>query len=355
MTRPPRLLDSSSNDALRSLLSSGLDDAPDAQALPKVAAALGLSAVTVAATSLAVSGVGAHAVSAKLAALAGSAPATVAGSTTVSAGTALSASATASASAGAAGFWGGSTALALGKTLLVSMVSAGALSVGAVAVYEHTNPTGAHTAVAERSGGVERAGEAAPGTRPASGTEQRATHARAEQAPTPAPAAVAAEPRATVSEGSDRLAAQAAGAPLQRGSTVARQSPRIEARPENVSQAAPLGTDATRAGALGREVRQIDSARQALESRDADGALAALDSYERSRVVGVLDREALLLKIEALTQKQDLEQAKTLARQYLQRFPTDAHAPRLRALLGASQGVGSTASSVQTFPSVLSP
>ena len=96
MTRPPRLLDSSSNDALRSLLSSGLDDAPDAHALPKVAAALGLSAVTVAASTLAASGVGAHAVSAKGAAiqsvaLAGGAPATVAGSTGLSAGAALGA------------------------------------------------------------------------------------------------------------------------------------------------------------------------------------------------------------------------------------------------------------------------
>ena len=101
---------------------------------------------------------------------------------------------------------------------------------------------------------------------------------------------------------------------------------------------------------LAREVRQIDSARQALESRDAEGALAALDSYERSRVVGVLDREALLLKIEALSQKQELERAKALTRQYLERFPTDAHAPRLRALLGATREQGATSSSVQAFP-----
>ncbi len=81
-----------------------------------------------------------------------------------------------------------------------------------------------------------------------------------------------------------------------------------------------------------REVRQIDAARLALASRNADGALAVLDDYNRSRIVGVLDREALLLEIEAFMQKQNVDRARQLARQYVVRFPMDAHAQRLRAL-----------------------
>lgn len=303
MTGPRRLLDSSSNEALRSLLGAGLEDAPHPDALPQVAAALGVTTVAVTASSLVATHLAAQAaVTAKGAALAGSAPA----------------------SAGALGFFGGNTALALGKTLLVSMMSAGALSAGAVAVYEYTEPSVPSAAPVEHTGSVPP------------GSEQRPASVRPQQAPKPSmpPIAEPAPAEATPPQPAPPAApAAAAGAP----------SPRNAAR-ESATQLSPTETVSQRAGVLAREVRQIDSARQALESKNADGALAALDDYERSRVVGVLDREALLLKIEALTQKQDLEQAKALARQYVERFPTDTHAPRLRALLRPA------AANVEAFP-----
>lgn len=308
MNRPPRLLDASSNDALRSLLDAGLDDAPSPNALPKVAAALGLASATVAASGFAVASAGAKAATAKGVA--------VAGAGTPLAGGAAVASA---ASASTAGLAGGGSVLALGKTLLVSMVSAGAFSVGAVAVHEYVSlprslPSAPMTAQAERA-------REAPAR-----TAQPAPRSRAAQAPAADVPAVADT--------------------VTTSSTLVQPSQRAATRATSVSPAAPTNAAAApqRAGVLAREVRQIDAARQALAAKDSAGALAAIDSYERSRVVGLLDREALLLKIEALSQQQDLEQAKALARQYLQRFPTDTHAPRLRALVGA------TPSSVQAFP-----
>jgi hypothetical protein len=311
MTRPPRLLDTSSNDALRSLLDSSLDDGPGPNALPKVAAALGLASATATVSGFAVASAGAQTLTAK-GAVAAKGAATAKAAALAGAG----APAAAAASAGTAGLLGGGSAVALGKTLLVSMLSAGALSVGAVAVHEYVRPSAPGAAHVERAPVVSRSSQ-----QPSPGF-QASQRVRASQAPvTPMPAVVAQPPAG-------------AAAPA----VAAQPSPANAGRPASASPAAPQ-----RAGVLAREVRQIDAARQALESKDSAGALAALDSYERSRVVGLLDREALLLKIEALSQQQDLEQAKALARQYLERFPTDTHAPRLRALLGAP-------ASVQAFP-----
>lgn len=89
-------------------------------------------------------------------------------------------------------------------------------------------------------------------------------------------------------------------------------------------------------GALAREVAQIDAARRALVSSDPEAALSELAAYEQSRRLGVLDREALLLRIDALLQQQKFSEARGLAYQYLERFSGDAHAPRLRELLRSS-------------------
>ncbi|HEU5074689.1 MAG TPA: hypothetical protein VFU02_10955 [Polyangiaceae bacterium] len=330
MTRPPRLLDSSTNDAVRSLLGAGLHDAPDANALPKVAAALGLTTVAVSASSLVAAQLGGQAATTATAKAAAAATAKA---------TALVGSAPAGASA--VGFLGGNTALALGKTLLVSLLSAGTLSAGAVVVYESTNPTGASAARVERTDGA------------SSRSEQHATRVRPK--PVAAVEAAGAErssaeaPALSEAHAAPKLASTKYGgsaARLEGGAAIVPSRAPLAVRAETAHGAVAPGanTEPQRTGVLAREVRQIDSARQALESRNADGALAALDTYERSKVVGVLDREALLLKIEALIQKQDLGGAKALARHYVERYPTDTHAPRLRALLGT------IAPSVQAFP-----
>lgn len=85
---------------------------------------------------------------------------------------------------------------------------------------------------------------------------------------------------------------------------------------------------------LAREVRQIDGARARLAAGDAHGARALLDEYAAAVRTGTLDREAQLLRIDALWQGGEQVRSTALARQYLERFPKDPHAARLRELIG---------------------
>jgi len=291
MTQPKRLLDSSPNGGLRDLLRSGLDDAPGPNALPRVALTLGISAGSLAASSGALASgslasaktaVGAHA--GTTTSMLGAGAATAAGSSATGAGLTLA---------------------ALGKSLLVSMVSAGSLSVGVIAVqdqFAERAPTKklTPTLVAQPS--------AAPSMEPAP-----ARAARSSAAASPAP-----------DHEVDRVARQTDG-PL---GEVEKRPAGAPARPH-----ARAGSDAPSSGALGAEVERIDSVRRALDSNDATRALSELESYQRSRRLGVLDREALLLRIEALVRQGELGRAKHLAREYLSRFPNDAHAPRMGALV----------------------
>jgi hypothetical protein len=86
-------------------------------------------------------------------------------------------------------------------------------------------------------------------------------------------------------------------------------------------------------GGLGRDLSQIDETRRALRTGDASAAQALLDAYEHRRETSFFDREAVVLRIEALVQQGQRERAAKLAADYFRRFPNDVHAPRLRALL----------------------
>jgi hypothetical protein len=85
--------------------------------------------------------------------------------------------------------------------------------------------------------------------------------------------------------------------------------------------------------ALGVEAARVDAARRALATGDLDGALTQLDAYERLRSLGVLEREALLLRIQVLVRRGEHVSAVALARRYLTTHPNDAHAARLQALI----------------------
>jgi len=84
---------------------------------------------------------------------------------------------------------------------------------------------------------------------------------------------------------------------------------------------------------LGREVAQIDAARQAVAAGDARAALSHLDRYAALDRTATLDREAQLLRIDALLLVGDQAAALELARAYLARHPADPHSTRLRALV----------------------
>lgn len=85
-----------------------------------------------------------------------------------------------------------------------------------------------------------------------------------------------------------------------------------------------------------RDVALLDRARSALRAGNAARALTELNRYDAERETHILDREAQLLRIEALVQSGNRKQASELARAYLAAFPGDAHETRLRALLGGN-------------------
>ncbi|RYZ07254.1 MAG: hypothetical protein EOO73_12880 [Myxococcales bacterium] len=107
-----------------------------------------------------------------------------------------------------------------------------------------------------------------------------------------------------------------------------------------VAAAAPVPSAASSARlpdgqSLSREIALIDGARRALTAGDAAAALRELDDHDRRARTGTLDREAQLLRIDALASAGRNDAARALAERYLVSYPNDPHAARLRALLAA--------------------
>jgi hypothetical protein len=94
------------------------------------------------------------------------------------------------------------------------------------------------------------------------------------------------------------------------------------------------------ASALAHEVARIDEARVSLRGGNALAALAALARYDEERQTRVLDREAAVLRIEALRLAGRTTEARAQARRYLERFPSDAHSAGLRELVGQGEAQG---------------
>lgn len=86
---------------------------------------------------------------------------------------------------------------------------------------------------------------------------------------------------------------------------------------------------------VARELRALDVAKAALERRDADGALRALEMYDRTFAAqggGMLRTEANVLRVEALLVRGDTAEARRLASELLARDPGGPHARRLRTI-----------------------
>lgn len=77
----------------------------------------------------------------------------------------------------------------------------------------------------------------------------------------------------------------------------------------------------------------MDRARAAFAGGNATRCLAELDAFDGLAQTGVLDREARVLRIDALHQLGRNAEARALAQRYLQVYPRDAHAARLRAFV----------------------
>lgn len=224
-----------------------------------------------------------------------------AGAVAVAAPAAATVNGAAVAAAGSASQASGSSALVLGKWLLAGLAG-GAFVSGTASVVERVH-----------SGSAPHA--------PAAATSIRGNVA------TRGPGVVVdALPMAPVAE------------PPAPAVTTAGEAARVGTNTPKVASSRPSSSDTETSRALGVEALRIDAARQALASGDARRALAELDAYQRAKVVGVLDREAALLRIRALVAAGDGARAAQLARDYLDRRPPDAYRAELEAVV-ATRGV----------------
>ena len=103
------------------------------------------------------------------------------------------------------------------------------------------------------------------------------------------------------------------------------------AQPASVLPMPPASASAR--SQLEAEVIQIDAARDALKAGDVRAAMALLDQYQAHERTGTLDREATILRIDALVRLSRRAEAETSARAFLREFPHDPHASKLNQLL----------------------
>lgn len=155
-----------------------------------------------------------------------------------------------------------------------------------------------------------------------------------------------ARPKAPVDEGTEPEAAETTPvAPVPPKAVQAAATPsnsafarRTEASPSrsaaSVSASLATAREATESATstLQEEVSKLDRARAALAGGDDAAALRALDDYAASCRTHVLDREATIVRIDALVASGQAARAAELARRYLSRYPDDSHATRLREI-----------------------
>jgi hypothetical protein len=279
MSELSRLLYSAENPQASVLLASALGDTPPSDALERAARALGVTATTVA-------------LAAPAAALM-----SAAGTTTAS-GSSVAAGAAALSAVGKVPGASGLSVLALSKWLV-----AGALGGTVVAGTAH---------VVERTlAPVAPARSARTAASPAPRAPRRVHAPQLALDPMPE------MPHEPELGSAAALASVSAPAPV----------------PSAPKLALASGRPMSSGDALGAEAARLDAARRALENGELERALAELDAYQRVRSLGVLDREALLLRIRVLVEQGEQARALVLAQSYLASHPNDAHAARLRALI----------------------
>lgn len=278
---PIRLLDDEGSPLLKSLISAGREEEPQAAALRRTLVAVGVAGVlsttsAAAAASSAATAAGASGTPAVGALAGGSASASAAATSTVAAGAAKGVAS--------------STLIVVAKWLAVGALTG---TVASSAVY---GVSGALTPapVASSASRVE-ATPSAPKVLP----RQPSVHDELREIPAPPPVEVTLPPPA------------AGPAP-----------------------AAPEPSAERTGSSLAAEVTALDGARQALGAGDAPRALELLNGYEsRFREPRMLP-EVLYLRLEAFTLKGDRSSAEAVARRILLVYPTSPHAARARTVLG---------------------
>ena len=200
-------------------------------------------------------------------------------------------------------------------------LSAGAASGGKAALLVALKWLGAGALVgATTAGGIDYLStDAPPSGRAATPTVVSRGTATESVKPTPKP--VAAEP-APVERQAEEQETPTARDSVLKGRAASAPAP-----------AAAVESSVRETPGLDGEIRRLDRARAALSRGSAEGALAELAAYESERKTAVLEREALVLRVDALLAQGNREGARSLARSYVTAHPDDPHARRLRKLL----------------------
>jgi len=106
--------------------------------------------------------------------------------------------------------------------------------------------------------------------------------------------------------------------------------------PAHAVREAPARTPTARldtSSSLAAEIALLDEARREQSAGQFERALAVLARYQREHPHGALRRESDLLKLETLSRRGDDDEAARLARQFLEAFPDDPHAARVRTFV----------------------
>lgn len=315
----PRLVETGSVE-VRALLEAGLADAPGPHLLPALRAAVTASIV-----------------------LSGTLASTVVANT-ASPGSATASGMFAKVTAnGIAVATKTALPLAVAKALVAGLLLGSALCGGAILTGRGREPAAAASARTKPS-------SAASDKRP-----QVAASSRSEEA--------AASPRPDASSGAGEGLVMLASANDDGRGTVSRSSPtRATARSahqqgepvpavrldptDSAGEEAPAAGSAATArpapdapNSLALEIGQIDEARALLNAGQPARALATLAQYERMGPSAVLRREAMILRVEALLARGDRNGARSLAAEYLARYPNDVHGARMKEIGGADRSV----------------
>jgi hypothetical protein len=138
--------------------------------------------------------------------------------------------------------------------------------------------------------------------------------------------AIATEPPAPVADPQSLSSAGAPPSPIPRAMAI------IPSRPAHDSR--KTATEITGVSDIHDQIRLIDEAHAAVGRHDVAAALRAVDLYASNYPGGAFDQEATVIRIEALDQNGNHARAASLARAFLVKHPTSAHAKRLERIAG---------------------
>ena len=320
MSEFKRLIDTSDQELTRQLLASGLPDGPPPETLQRAASALGLGTLTTAASGVFAAG------AASQAPVASAATSPLAASTAAASG--VAGAAKLATTTGSAKVAVTSSSLSL-KWLFVGLIGGGAIA-GMLQGKWLGDDSRSHAQSPAAS--LQTAARAMPQY-----IIPKSDIFAGPELAKPASTQPAAEPLPGLTLQARRALAEPKRERMVSAATKSQASSELKHESSDRKPPAAASKSRDNAEALQREVAMIDAAKLALASGNAMQSLRLLDEYLAKRRIGVFDREALILRIDALLKRGSVAEARSLAATYLNTYAKDTHAPRLERLVLGSE------------------